>query len=210
MKAWGKQIKEGKATAEEPPAAIAVRLSAKTGAAGGSSSGGRGGGWRAHGPGAYSQSGADDFGYHPPYSQFNYPPQGPPPAYYMTVGAQSNPFQVPIQAAQQPPVTPTPEATTQAIPVAPPTSPINSDSDSEERLREFFDWVRRRPNWATPKLVTELETILNTLINNFYNLEALRVGISEQTWVDKLGLAAGLLLRLRRKLKTFRANQKGQ
>ena len=47
---------------------IAVRLLAKTGAVGGSSSGSRGGGWRAYGLGAYSQSGADDFGYYPPYS----------------------------------------------------------------------------------------------------------------------------------------------
>ena len=54
--------------------------------------------------------------------------------------------------------------------------------------------MRRRPNWATLKLIIELETVLNTLINNFYNLEALRVGISKQAWVDKLGLAVGLLL----------------
>ena len=52
---------------------IAVCLLAKTGAAGSNSSGGSRGG-RAHGPGGYFQSGADDFGYHPPYSQFNYPP----------------------------------------------------------------------------------------------------------------------------------------
>ena len=69
MKAWGKQIKEGKVTEEEPPAAIAVRLSAKSGATGGSgSSSSRGAGARAHGPGGYFYSGADDFGYHPPYS----------------------------------------------------------------------------------------------------------------------------------------------
>ena len=54
LKAWGKQIKDGKASEEEPPAPLAVRLSTKNGATGGSSSGGgRGGGWRAHGPGAY-------------------------------------------------------------------------------------------------------------------------------------------------------------
>ena len=46
---------------------IAVRLSAKTGAARGSSSGGSRGG-RAYRPGGYFQSGANDFGYHPPYS----------------------------------------------------------------------------------------------------------------------------------------------
>jgi hypothetical protein len=62
MRAWGNQIKDGKATEEEPPATIAVRLSVKNGAAGGV---GRGGGWRAHGPGGYFQSGVDDYGYHP-------------------------------------------------------------------------------------------------------------------------------------------------
>jgi hypothetical protein len=93
---------------------------------------------------------------------------------------QQNLYQAPIQAPQQSPATPTLVATIQAIPAAPPTSPISSDSDSEERLREFFDWVKRRPSWATPKLVAELETILNTLIDNFYNLEALRLGISKQ------------------------------
>jgi len=67
MKAWGKQIKEGKITEEEPPAAIAVCLLAKTGAAGGNSSGGSRGG-RAYGPGGYFQSRANDFGYYPPYS----------------------------------------------------------------------------------------------------------------------------------------------
>ena len=41
MRAWGNQIKDGKATEEEPPATIAVRLSVKNGAAGG----GREGGW---------------------------------------------------------------------------------------------------------------------------------------------------------------------
>ena len=73
-----------------------------------------------------------------------------------------------------------PIATTQATPAALLTSPINSDLDSKERLREFFNWVKRRPSWATLKLITELKTVLNTLINNFYNLEALRLGISKQ------------------------------
>jgi len=62
----------------------------------------------------------------------------------------------------------------------PPTSPINNDLDSEERLREFFNWVRKWPNWVTLKLITELKTILNILINNFYDLKALCVEISEQ------------------------------
>jgi len=45
LKAWGKQIKDGKASKEEPPAPLAVRLLTKNGATGGSSSsGGRGGG----------------------------------------------------------------------------------------------------------------------------------------------------------------------
>ena len=89
MKAWGKQIKEGKAIKEEPPTMITVRLSAKSGATGGSgSSGSRGAGAWAHGLGGYFHPGADDFGYHPPYSQFSYPPQGLLPAYYMTIKAQ--------------------------------------------------------------------------------------------------------------------------
>ena len=97
----------------------------------------------------------------------------------MTTKVQQNPYQAPIQAPQQPPATLTPVATTQVVPPAPPTSPINSNSDSEERLREFFNWVRRWPNWATLKLIIELKTILNTLINNFYDLEVLYIGISE-------------------------------
>ena len=52
IKAWGKQIKEGKITKEEPPAVIAVCLLAKTGAIGGSSSGSSKGG-QAYGPGGY-------------------------------------------------------------------------------------------------------------------------------------------------------------
>jgi len=46
LKAWGKQIKDGKASKEAPSAPLAVRLSTKNGATGGSSSGGgrRGGG----------------------------------------------------------------------------------------------------------------------------------------------------------------------
>ena len=40
IKAWGNQIKDGKATKEEPPATIAVHLSAKNGAAGGVGQGG--------------------------------------------------------------------------------------------------------------------------------------------------------------------------
>ena len=70
-------------------------------------------------------------------------------------------------------------ATTQATPVAPPTSLINSDLDSEERLCEFFNWVKKWFNWVTLKLIIELKTILNIFINNFYNLEVLCVGISE-------------------------------
>jgi len=51
LKAWGKQIKDGKASAEEPSAPLTVRLLAKNGATGGSgSSGSRGGG----GPGAWA------------------------------------------------------------------------------------------------------------------------------------------------------------
>jgi len=61
----------------------------------------------------------------------------------MTVKVQLNLFQVPIQAAQQPLATLTPVTTTQATPATPPTSPINSDLDSEERLCEFFNWVKR-------------------------------------------------------------------
>ena len=53
MKAWGKQIKKGKTTKEEPFAVITIRLLAKTGATKGSSSNSRGGGWRVYRPGGY-------------------------------------------------------------------------------------------------------------------------------------------------------------
>ena len=176
---------------------------------GGSSGSSKGGEWQAYGSGRF-QAGDNDFSYYSPYGQPTYLSQRPPSAYYMATGEQQNPYQVSIRVPQQLPVTPTPVATTQIIPAAPPTSPISSDSDSEERLREFFDWVKKQPSWTTPKLVAELETILDTLIDNFYDLETLRSGLSEQTWVDRLSLAAGLLPRLRRELKTFRINQKKQ
>jgi hypothetical protein len=77
MKAWSKQIKKNKATEEEPSAAIAVRLSAKSKAIGGSgnssSSGSRGAGIQAHSLGGYFHLGANNFGYYPFYSQFSYP-----------------------------------------------------------------------------------------------------------------------------------------
>ena len=45
LKAWGKQIKDSKASKEEPSAPLTIRLSTKNGATGGSSSSGsRGGG----------------------------------------------------------------------------------------------------------------------------------------------------------------------
>jgi len=61
IRAWGNQIKDSKATEEEPPAAIAVRLLVKNGAVGGV---GRGG-WRVHRPGGYFQLGVNDYGYYP-------------------------------------------------------------------------------------------------------------------------------------------------
>ncbi len=61
----------------------------------------------------------------------------------MTVGVQPNPFQVFIQAAQQPLATLTLIAITQAILTTPLTSLINSDLDSKERLCEFFNWVKK-------------------------------------------------------------------
>ena len=97
----------------------------------------------------------------------------------MTIRAQQNPFQAPIQAAQQPPAAPMLGATTQITPAGLPTSPISSNLDSKERLHKFFNWVKRRPNWVTPKLIIKFDIILNTLINNFYNLEALRLEISK-------------------------------
>ena len=74
----------------------------------------------------------------------------------------------------------TPITITQVILAILPTSLINSDLDFKERFYEFFNWVKKWPNWVTLKLIIELKTILNILINNFYDLKALYIGISKQ------------------------------
>jgi hypothetical protein len=108
----------------------------------------------------------------PPYT-----PYQPHPAQYQHLQhIQYAPYlyQQPIIPQQSPQQSPPakPDDLNQAA--EPPTSPIAPGPNPTAELRDYFNWLQTQPHWSSVELITKLNHIADTLLENDYDLEALR------------------------------------
>ena len=87
-------------------------------------------------------------------------------------------------------------------------SPIRMQKDPQDLLTEFFDWLMKQPGYNTEKKIELYTNIKNTLIEEEWEIDALRErrdgkGMTEDRWI-RYGFKIGTLAMIRTKISEFK------